>query len=73
MAAGRKNSFKPLEVDMKYPWCANLYKLVEKEMLFHEYFSIKDGKFDFADVVSEKDRIIAREKVYRNYNPQKHT
>lgn len=73
MAEGRKNSFKSLEIDMKYPWCVNLFKLVEKEKLFHEYFSIKDGKFDFADTVSEEDRIIAREKAYRNYNPQKHT
>lgn len=72
MSEGRKSGFKSLEIDIKYPWCANLYRLVEKEKLFHEYFSIKEGKFDFADAISEEDRINIREKVYRNYNPQKH-
>lgn len=70
---GRKNCLKPLNIDTQYPWCANLYKLVDQEKLFREYFSIKDGKFDFSDKVSEEDRKIAREKVYQNYNPQKHT
>lgn len=72
-AEGKKNCFKPLEVDVKYPWCINLYKLVEKEKLFYDYFSIKDGKFDFSETVSEEDKTIAREKVYENYSPQKHT
>ena len=55
-----------------FPWCANLYQLVENEKLFHDYFSIKEGKFDFADEVSEEEKIMAREKAYQNYNPQKH-
>lgn len=73
IAEGKNKCFKPLEVDMQYPWCANLYKLVEEEKLFHDYFSIKDGKFDFSDAVSEEDKTIEREKAYQNYNPQKHT
>lgn len=72
IAQGKKNCFKPLEVDIQYPWCANLYKLVEQEKLFYDNFSIKEGKFDFSDIVSEEDRAVAREAVYRNYNPQKH-
>ena len=70
---GRKNCLKPLAVDVKYPWCANLYKLVDKEKLFRDNFSIKDGKFNFSDMVSEKEKKIAREKAYQNYNPQRHT
>lgn len=73
ISEGKKNCFKPLDVDNQYPWCANLYKLVDKEKLFHEYFSIKNGKFDFSDMISEEERAVAREKVYQNYNPQKHT
>lgn len=71
-AEGKEICFKPLEVNMQYPWCANLYNLVEKEKLFHDCFSIKEGKFDFSDTVSEEDKAIAREKAYQNYNPQKH-
>lgn len=69
-AEGKRTCLKPMEIDMQYPWCANLYKLVENEKNFRDYFSIKDGKFDFSDKVSEKDRSTAREKVYHNYNPQ---
>ena len=72
IAQGKKTSFKSLEVNIRYPWCANLYQLVENEKLFHDYFSIKEGKFDFADEVSEEEKIMAREKAYQNYNPLKH-
>lgn len=73
IAEGRKNCLKPLTVNIKYPWCANLYKLVEREKLFHDNFSIKDGKFDFSNKVSEEEKKMAREKAFQNYNPQRHT
>lgn len=73
IAEGRKNCLKPLTVNIKYPWCANLYKLVEREKLFHDNFSIKDGKFDFSNKVSEEEKKTAREKAFQNYNPQRHT
>lgn len=73
ISQGKRNRFKPLEVDMRYPWCANLYKLVENESLFQDCFLIKNSKFSFWDSVSEEDRRKAREKAYQNYNPQKRT
>ena len=73
ISQGKRNRFKPLEVDMRYPWCANLYKLVENESLFQDCFLIKNSKFGFLDSVSEEDRRKAREKAYQNYNPQKCT
>lgn len=73
ISQGKRNRFKPLEIDMRYPWCANLYKLVENESLFQDCFFIKNSKFSFWDSVSEEDRRKAREKAYQNYNPQKRT
>ncbi len=73
IAEGRRNSLKSLAVDKKYRWCMNLYELVAKEKLFHDNFSIRDGKFDFADMVTEREREIAREKAYQKYNPERHT
>lgn len=73
ISQGKRNRFKPLEIDMRYPWCANLYKLVENESLFQDCFFIKNSKFGFLDSVSEEDRRKAREKAYQNYNPQKRT
>lgn len=72
IAEGKKTCLKPLDIDIRYPWCANLSTLVDHEKRFHDSFSIKDGKFDFLDSVSEEDRRTAREKVYRNYIPTKH-
>lgn len=73
ISQGKRNRFKPLEIDMRYPWCANLYKLVENESLFQDCFLIKNSKFSFLGSVSEEDRRKAREKAYQNYNPQKRT
>lgn len=73
ISQGKRNRFKPLEIDMRYPWCANLYKLVENESLFQDCFFIKNSKFGFLDSVSEEDRRKARERAYQNYNPQKRT
>ena len=73
ISQGKRNRFKPLEIDMRYPWCANLYKLVENESLFQDCFLIKNSKFGFLDSVSEEDRRKARERAYQNYNPQKRT
>ena len=72
IAEGRKNCLKPLEIDIRYLWCANLSTLVDNEKLFYDTFSIKDGKFDFLDTVSEEEREMAREKVYQNYIPSRH-
>ena len=70
---GKKTCFKPLKMNMQYPWCIDLYTLVEKEKLFHENFSIKNNDFDFSEFISEEDKTVLREKAYKNYNPQKHT
>lgn len=70
---GRKTCLKSLQLNMQYPWSRDLCMLVEKEKLFHEYFRIKDGKFEFSDKVEEKDKIEMRRLAYTNYNPQKNT
>ncbi len=72
MAEGRKTCYKSLEIDVRYPWCAHLKMLVEKEKLFRDCFVIKDGKFDFADSVTEEEKMRARETVYNDYNPPRH-
>ena len=73
MAQGRKRCLKPLQLNMQYSWSKDLCMLVEKEKLFHEYFRIKDGKFEFSDEVREEDKIEMRRLAYNNYNPQKRT
>ena len=71
-AQGRPGKNKPLELNMKYPWCVKLCELVEQEEAFKEYFCIENSKFDFADNVSLEERSIIRAFVYENYNPTMH-
>ena len=40
--------------------------------LFHKYFRIKDGKFEFSDKVKE-DKIQMRILAYNNYNRTPHS
>lgn len=56
-----KTCHKPLQIDTKYPWCANLCMFMEKENFFQNNFLVADGKFDFTNSVSEMERMLARE------------
>ncbi len=73
IAQGKKNCYKPLDIDMKYTWCKNLYFLVKNEKIFQKYFAINNGKFDFSEMLSEEDKAMERKKAYDNYNPQRNT
>lgn len=72
ISQGRKTKHKPLEIDLKYPWCANLKMILEKEEDFGNLFAIKDGKFDFLDSISEEERMVAWEKAYNGFNDPIH-
>lgn len=70
---GKRTCLKPLKLNMQYPWCVDLCRLVQKEKLFHDNFSISERKFNFSNLVTEHDKIMTREIAYKNYNPQRHT
>lgn len=70
---GRKAKSKSLDLNMNYPWCENLCKLVEREELFNKFFCIKNSKFDFSETISEEEKDFIKDMVYENYNPQPHT
>ena len=64
VSKGRGGEHKPLEVNPNYPWYNDLKMLLEQNEAFGSNFVLKDGKFDFSDSVSRKDRMIAWEKAY---------
>lgn len=64
ISQGMEGEYKLLEVNPRDSWYGNLKILLEQNEAFGSSFAIKDGKFGFSDSVSEKDRMIAREKVY---------
>lgn len=67
MKQGRITQNKPLILSTNAKWCNNIYALVNNEERFKKYFTIKDGKFMFADPISEEERERIREKVYKDY------
>ncbi len=68
---GKKTSLKPLILNYNYTWCKNLREIVDKEVLFNQYFCIVNNEFDFSPNITEENRKRAREKAYDFYNPQK--
>lgn len=68
---GRKTRLKPLILNYNYPRCQNLREIVDKEVLFNQYFCIENDNFDFSPNITEETRKKAREKAYVFYNPVK--
>lgn len=60
-------------LNYNYTWCKNLREMVDKEVLFNQYFCIEDNKFDFSPNITEENRKKARKKAFDYYNPQKRT
>lgn len=67
---GRKTNFKPLKLNMSYPWCKDLESLLREETVFSDVFTLNQNCVSFKDSISEEyiheARILADEK----YNPQ---
>lgn len=60
---------KPLELDMTCQWCIALNELITSDEQFSKYFVIVDNKFGFRDAITDKEKMEAREWVFRNYTP----
>lgn len=69
MSEGRKTCFKSLKVNTSCSWYKDFIDIIEKENLFNECFSIREGWFDFSDEVSEDEKKEIRAYVYENYVP----
>lgn len=68
---GRKTCLKPMQLDMKFPWCVELCDLVTKDDLFKGMFCIKENELNFADKISEEEREKIRKSAFDKYNPIK--
>lgn len=67
---GRKTSQKPMELDMKYPWCNDLVKLLQKESPLSDVFCVNGKQVDFKDDISKESIHELRRLAYEKYNPQ---
>ncbi len=67
---GKKTSLKPLELNMKYPWCKDLVKILQGDNSLAKVFCIEGNCFSFKDNITsgymQEARLLADEK----YNPQ---
>lgn len=67
---GKRTSLKPLELNMNYPWCKDLIKILHGNNSLAEVFCIEGNYFSFKDSITSgyihEARLLADEK----YNPQ---
>ena len=67
---GRKTKLKPMKLNMNYPWCIDLVKILQVENLFSEVFIIKDNYLMFKDDVDPDYIREARFLAEKKYNPE---
>ena len=67
---GRKTTLKPMRLDMNYPWCNDLVKILEKDNAFSKVFCIKGKGMVFKEGIEPEYIHEARLLAYEKYNPQ---
>ncbi|MCR5293526.1 MAG: hypothetical protein K6E28_11705 [Eubacterium sp.] len=67
---GRKTALKPLELNMNYPWCRDLVKILQGENSLAEVFCVEGNYFSFKDSITSGYMHEARLLADERYNPQ---
>jgi hypothetical protein len=65
----RLRTKRPLDLNMAYPWCADLIDLLAPNVHLVSIFIISENTFDFREDVDEELRNEIRATVDRDYNP----
>ena len=66
---GKAIAHKPLELNMDYPWCKDLERLLNEDNPLAEEFCIKDNCLTFKDGVSDDYIHEAMALAFEKYNP----
>ncbi|SHI24693.1 hypothetical protein SAMN02745229_02378 [Butyrivibrio fibrisolvens DSM 3071] len=66
---GKAITHKPLELNMDYPWCKDLERLLNEDNPLAEVFCIKDNCLTFKDSVSDDYIHEVRGLAHEKYNP----
>ncbi len=67
---GKKIKHKPMELNMSYPWCKDLEKILMADNPFSEVFCINDNRLNFKQDVSMNFIHEILEEVDEKYQPQ---
>ena len=67
---GKAITHKLLELNMDYPWCKDLERILNEDNPLAEVFCIKDNCLTFKDSVSDDYIHEVRALAYEKYNPQ---
>ena len=67
---GKKAVHKPLELNMNYPWCNDLVKILQGDNSLAEVFCIEGKCFSFKSSVTSEYIHEARRLADEKYNPQ---
>ena len=67
---GRRIRHKPLELNMKYPWCKDLSDILHEDNLLAEVFCIQGKSLTFKESITPEYIHEARLMAYEKYNPE---
>ncbi|MBQ8708580.1 MAG: hypothetical protein IJ523_10880 [Succinivibrionaceae bacterium] len=67
---GRPTALKSLALNMNYPWCADLVKILQNDNVFAEVFQVDGKHLSFKDSVTDDYRHEARLLAYEKYDPK---
>ena len=61
---------RPLDLNMAYPWCAELASVLVQDAHLAAIFAVVESAFDFREDVSDELRNEIRAKVDKDYEPR---
>ena len=67
---GKKVNNKPMELNLNYPWCKDLVRILESENSLGHVFCIDNNNLIFKSDISDEYIHEARLLAYEKYNPQ---
>lgn len=66
---GKRITLKPMELNMNYPWCKDLIKILQADNALAEVFCIDGKTLTFRDGISHEYMHEARTLANEKYNP----
>ncbi len=67
---GRKTKLKPMQLNMSFPWCLDLVKLLQMNNSLSEIFHIEGNNLMFKSNIDQNYIHEARRKAEEKYNPE---
>ena len=69
-AESKNKSQRPLQLDLEYPWCKNLVRLIQQDSGFSQLFVVEHNELHFSNNVDPVQRDNIRDYANEHYKPR---